>query len=258
MPDILTLSLTNPSEWTKLIHNMHKLDRTNHRPSTLRLSLRLNHGFTIVELLIVIVIIAILATITIVAYNGITNRAHESSLKSDLTNGSKLLEIAKTINGTYPADLTTVNNGQAFKSSGDNTPVYNTNAAGDTYCLETHYPTTSPTMAYFVTNLDTSPQLGTCTGTTGNPGGVPSGGGGGAIADGSPIQTITDANCPTTRTRAVDARDTHAYWVQKLADGKCWMLTNLGYSGNGTTTYGDTKALTKGTETGAASYTVAT
>ncbi|MEO8691409.1 MAG: prepilin-type N-terminal cleavage/methylation domain-containing protein, partial [Candidatus Saccharimonas sp.] len=133
-----------------------------------RLLSRRSPAFTIVELLIVIVIIAILATITIVAYNGITSRAHVSSLKSDLTNGSNLLEIAKTINGTYPSDLTTANNGQAFKSSGDNTPVYNTNAAGDAYCLEVHYPTTDPTTAYFVTNTDTSPQQGTCTGTTGN------------------------------------------------------------------------------------------
>ncbi|MEO8912202.1 MAG: prepilin-type N-terminal cleavage/methylation domain-containing protein, partial [Candidatus Saccharimonas sp.] len=78
-------------------------------------SKHLHPAFTIVELLIVIVIIAILATITIVAYNGITNRAHETSLKSDLSNGSNLLEIANATNGTYPADLTTANNGQPFK-----------------------------------------------------------------------------------------------------------------------------------------------
>ena len=39
-------------------------------------------GFTIVELLIVIVVIGILAAITIVAYNGVQNRAKASSAKS--------------------------------------------------------------------------------------------------------------------------------------------------------------------------------
>jgi len=39
-----------------------------------------NHGFTIVELLIVIVVIGILAAIGIVAYNGIANRAIDSKM----------------------------------------------------------------------------------------------------------------------------------------------------------------------------------
>lgn len=41
-------------------------------------------GFTIVELLIVVVVIAILAAITIVSYNGITNQAHDATVQSDL------------------------------------------------------------------------------------------------------------------------------------------------------------------------------
>ena len=32
-----------------------------------------------------------------------------------------------------------------------------------------------------------------------------------------------------------------------MADGKCWMLTNLAYAGGGTNSYGDTRTLTEGT-----------
>ncbi len=43
---------------------------------------QLSRGFTIVELLIVVVVIAILATITIISYNGITENARASSAKA--------------------------------------------------------------------------------------------------------------------------------------------------------------------------------
>lgn len=60
-------------------------------------------AFTIVELLIVIVVIAILATITIVAYNGITGQAKESSLKADLDTASKKLHLVKVETGEFPS-----------------------------------------------------------------------------------------------------------------------------------------------------------
>ncbi|MBM3210039.1 type II secretion system protein [Candidatus Saccharibacteria bacterium] len=47
-------------------------------------SMNRSRGFTIVELLIVIVVIAILAAITIVAYNGIQGRAQQSKIDSDI------------------------------------------------------------------------------------------------------------------------------------------------------------------------------
>lgn len=55
-------------------------------------------GFTIVELLIVIVVIAILAAITIVAYNGIQSRARDTKRASDLANIEKALKAYDTLN----------------------------------------------------------------------------------------------------------------------------------------------------------------
>ena len=60
------------------------------------------HGFTIVELLIVIVVIAILAAITIVAFNGIQDRARYSAMQSDFEKLHKALEMYKVDHGAYP------------------------------------------------------------------------------------------------------------------------------------------------------------
>lgn len=60
-------------------------------------------GFTIVELLIVIVVIGILAAITIVAYNGITNRANKTSAESAAANTLKKAEAHNAELSTFPA-----------------------------------------------------------------------------------------------------------------------------------------------------------
>ncbi len=188
-------------------------------------------AFTIVELLIVIVVIAILAAISIVAYNGITGQAKIAVLKSDLSSSSNQLELYHANYESYPTTLDSNNCPTA--------PVADTNrcleaSAGNTFT----YTSDGTTFSLTETNAD-----GTAYNVTSSTGPVAS-----AINTGSPyIQTITAANCPTTRTQVQDARDGHTYWVQELADGKCWMLTNLGYAGSGTNTYSDTKTLTNGT-----------
>lgn len=59
-------------------------------------------GFTIVELLVVIVIIGILAAITIVSYVGIAKKATEAGLISDLSGAKEQLELFNIENGKYP------------------------------------------------------------------------------------------------------------------------------------------------------------
>jgi len=64
------------------------------------------HGFTIVELLVVIVVIGILAAITIVTYGTVSQRAISASLQSDLANDVVQLKAFQIQNGVYPTSVT--------------------------------------------------------------------------------------------------------------------------------------------------------
>lgn len=59
-------------------------------------------GFTIVELLIVIVIIGILAAITVVAYNGIQNRANNTKTQQAVAAYAKAITLYGQDKGSYP------------------------------------------------------------------------------------------------------------------------------------------------------------
>lgn len=63
---------------------------------------RKQSGFTIVELLIVIVVIGILAAITIVAYNGIQDRATYTKRYAAISQVNKALKLYFAENDKYP------------------------------------------------------------------------------------------------------------------------------------------------------------
>lgn len=59
---------------------------------------RIKSGFTIVELLIVIVVVGILAAITVVSYRGITQQANKSSFAADMNNFRQKAAVYRTQN----------------------------------------------------------------------------------------------------------------------------------------------------------------
>lgn len=63
----------------------------------------LQRGFTIVELLIVIVVIAILAAIVTAAYNGVTVKAFNARVQADVRNVQNLVEAYNAQYGAYPS-----------------------------------------------------------------------------------------------------------------------------------------------------------
>jgi len=68
-------------------------------------SIKNNDGFTIVELLIVIVVIAILAAISIVAYNDIQQRANNTARIASGKQFITLFQLYKATFGSYPPQL---------------------------------------------------------------------------------------------------------------------------------------------------------
>lgn len=77
-------------------------------------------GFTIVELLIVVVVIAILAAISVVAYTSIQERARDSIRADAMAKIERALELYKTDHGRYPS--ATANPGYSGWEASDDTP----------------------------------------------------------------------------------------------------------------------------------------
>jgi prepilin-type N-terminal cleavage/methylation domain-containing protein len=116
------------------------------------------NGFTIVELLIVIVVIGILAALTLVTYKNVSSRAITSSLLSDLAQNQQLLQsVAVQNSDQYPTSQTSAS--YSGVKSNYNTLTYRW-VGGNNYCLQgsnTAIPST-----YYVTNTSSTPQTGTC------------------------------------------------------------------------------------------------
>ena len=116
-------------------------------------------GFTIVELLVIIIVIAILATIVVVSYNGVTARATETALKSDLMSAASLVESERGFSGNYPADAASADYGRGLKAGDGRILMYVKKTDG--YCMSIK-PSTTSSPSFKVTNGDNTIVPGTC------------------------------------------------------------------------------------------------
>lgn len=90
-------------------------------------------GFTIVELLVVIVVIGILASVTIVSFGGVQTKAAVVVVKSDLSQARSQLDIYNTAGNGYP--VTQAAAAAEIRLSPGTTFVYATSNANQDYCM---------------------------------------------------------------------------------------------------------------------------
>jgi Tfp pilus assembly major pilin PilA len=113
-----------------------------------------------VELLIVIVVIGILAAITIVAFNGVQERARNTVLTTDLTKAAKLIGASHADNGVYPTSIPS----DMKYSSGVGMSLANTGDA-NTFCINAQLSTGNVLQMYYDSSIGEAAN-GVCSGAT--------------------------------------------------------------------------------------------
>lgn len=116
---------------------------------------RLTVGFTIVELLVVIVVIGILAMVTVFSMNGWRERTARNGVQNDLKAASTAMENEKNFNNGYPAWLPA-----SFKPSDDVTVTVKLSTP-TSYCIEGTSKTV-PTVLYSISSDSKTPVANGC------------------------------------------------------------------------------------------------
>lgn len=214
-------------------------------------------GFSVLEMLVVIVIMVILVTISILSYEGMVDKATVSSIQLDLTNAAKKLKIYQTFKGKYPTAIDcnaapAANSICISFSSGNELSAYTYDNSADPKSF--NLTIRNGDVAYAVTQ-NTGPQVAVVVPKPSVPSSIVATAGSGQIvltwttpanADGSTVTGYevysgTSTN-PTTLTQTVGAVNT--YTITGLTQGSTYYVRMKTISTSGTSDFSGNSSAT--------------
>lgn len=149
---------------------MHNVIIPNNMKQLTSLTIQKQKGFTIVELLVVIVVIGILATISYVGAGAVVVSSKQTEMKTILTNARQKIEDYKKKEGAYPQfdQLPAGTVPDSYENNYIYASSYGWCGDGECYCLEITdivglWPTTQ-IVNYHVSSVNTDPLPGDCNG----------------------------------------------------------------------------------------------
>ena len=137
-----------------MIRDTHSIASNTPKKSTNK-----RHGFTIIELIVVIAVIAILAAITVVGYGAWRKQTLVNQVKSDLTAVAGAMESARTFDNKYPTSVPST-----VASSDSSNFVGGGNAGGSKYCVS-KTSSEDASISYYIASSTAieGPKEGDCT-----------------------------------------------------------------------------------------------
>lgn len=126
--------------------------------STARKISTAKHGFTIVELIVVVVVIGILVAIMVVGYGSWRHSSITAKVKSDLNSVASAMESYRTFNNAYPVSVPTT-----YTPTSGVTVTGGSTDGGKTYCTD-GTDSSDSSVLYYITSFTkgSGPLPGTC------------------------------------------------------------------------------------------------
>jgi len=118
-----------------------------------------SRGFTIIEIMIVVIVVGILASIVIFGFGTWRTSIAKTEMKNELTNAASAIKLHRNLNSAYPALLSSI----PYTPSANVSLTYTVRGGGGSYCLNAGSTAITSLAHYYIdSNISLTPTTTAC------------------------------------------------------------------------------------------------